>query len=203
MLGTVTKQLAIIQGKLMPDIDIDFADRDIVLSKIQHRVALLNSGKKHNTGVYTTEIPHNPVDNLSTIEHKTAEERGYFKLDFLNVSIYKDVKDDKHLTQLMETEPLWELLQHEEFVDQLFHLNGHTSILKQTCPTSVEQLAAVLAMIRPAKRDLIGKTWTEILKEVWTKPENDEYYFKKAHAISYAMAVVVHMNLLCEKLNGN
>jgi len=202
MLGTVIKQPAIIQGKLMPDIDIDFADRDIVLSKIQHRVARLDSGKKHNTGVYTTEIPHNPVDNLSTIEHKAAEERGYFKLDFLNVSIYKDVKDDKHLTTLMETEPLWELLQHEEFVDQLFHLNGHTSILKQTCPTSVEQLAAVLAMIRPAKRHLIGKTWTEIMKEVWTKPENDEYYFKKAHAIAYAVGVVVHMNLLCEQLNS-
>jgi len=66
----------------------------------------------------------------------------------------------------------------------------------------VEQLAAVLAMIRPAKRHLIGKTWTEIMKEVWTKPEGDEYYFKKAHAVSYAMAVVVHMNLLCEKLNS-
>jgi hypothetical protein len=185
----------------MPDIDIDFADRDIVLSKIQHRVAKLDSGKKHNTGVYVTEIPHNPVDNLSTIDHKTADERGYFKLDFLNVSIYKDIKDEAHLILLMEQEPLWELLQHDEFVDQLFHLNGHGSVLKQTCPTSVEQLAAVLAMIRPAKRHLIGKSWTEIMQEVWTKPENDEYYFKKAHAVSYAVAVVVHMNLLIEQLN--
>ena len=182
----------------MPDIDIDFADRDDILSKIHHRVASISSEKKHNTGVYVTEIPHNPVDNLSTINYKTAEDRGYFKLDFLNVSIYKDVKDEQHLQKLMEREPLWELLQHEEFVDQLFHLNGHTSILKQTCPTSVEQLAAVLAMIRPAKRHLIGKTWTEIMKEVWTKPANGEYYFKKAHAISYAMVVVVHMNLICE-----
>ena len=186
----------------MPDIDIDFADRDAVLSKIQHRVATINAEKKHNTGVYVTEIPHNPVDNYSTIDYKTAEDRGYFKLDFLNVSIYKDVRDDNHLTALMEKEPLWELLQHQEFVDQLFHLNGHTEILKKTCPTSVEQLAAVLAMIRPAKRHLIGKSWTEIMKEVWTKPENGEYYFKKAHAVSYAMAVVVHMNLLCEKLNS-
>ena len=40
------------------------------------------------------------------------------------------------------------------------------------------------------------------MKEVWTKPENDEYYFKKAHAVSYAMAVVVHMNLLVEQLYG-
>ena len=187
----------------MPDIDIDFPNRDIVLSKLQHRAARLDSGKKHNTGIYVTEVPHNPVDNLSTIDYKTAEERGYFKLDFLNVSIYKDIRDEAHLVELMNKEPLWELLHHEEFVDQLFHLNGHGSILKQTCPTSVEQLAAVLAMIRPAKRHLIGKTWTEILKEVWTKPENDEYFFKKAHAVSYAMAVVVHMNLLCEQINAS
>jgi len=187
----------------LPDIDIDFADRDEVLSKIQHRVATISADKKHNTGVYVTEIPHNPVDNHSTIDYKTAEDRGYFKLDFLNVSIYKDVKNDKHLTELMEKEPIWDLLTHEEFVDQLFHLNGHTEILKKTCPTSVEQLAAVLAMIRPAKRHLIGKDWTTILKEVWIKPENDEYYFKKAHAFSYAMAVVVHMNLLCELISSS
>jgi hypothetical protein len=187
----------------LPDIDIDFADRDVVLSKIPHRVAVINNEKKHNTGVYVTEIPHNPVDNHSTIDYKTAEDRGYFKLDFLNVSIYKDVKNDKHLQELMNKEPMWELLQHEEFVDQLFHLNGHTSILKQTCPTSVEQLAAVLAMIRPAKRHLIGKNWTTIMKEVWTKPTSDEYYFKKAHAMSYAFAVVVHMNLLCEQIEND
>ena len=184
----------------MPDIDIDFPDRDIILSMIPHRVAKLDSDKKHNTGVYVTEIPHNPVDNLSTIDYKTADERGYFKLDFLNVSIYKDIKNEAHLISLMEKEPLWELLTHLEFVDQLFHLNGHGTVVKTLSPTSVEQLAAVLAVIRPAKKHLIGKTWPEILKEVWKKPENGEYYFKKAHSVSYAMAVVVHMNLLCEKI---
>ena len=185
----------------MPDIDIDFADRDIILSKIQHRVAKLDTGKKHNTGVYVTECPHNPVDNISTIEHKTAEERGYFKLDFLNVSIYKDVKDEEHLQSLMDKAPLWELLEHQDFVDQVFHLNGHSSLLKQLKPTSVEQLAATLAIIRPAKRHLANESWETIMKEVWIKPE-EGYYFKKAHAVSYAMACVVHMNLLCEQLNG-
>ena len=85
----------------MPDIDIDFGDRDVVLSKLQHRVARLDTGKKHNTGVYVTEIPHNPIDNISTIDYKIAEDRGYFKLDFLNVSIYKDVRDEAHLQELM------------------------------------------------------------------------------------------------------
>jgi hypothetical protein len=185
----------------MPDIDIDFADRDIVLSKIQHRVAKLDTGKKHNTGVYVTEIPHNPVDNISTIEHKTAEERGYFKLDFLNVSIYKDVKDEAHLQQLMEKEPQWQLLEHDDFNNLVFHVAGHGNILRDMRPKSVEQLAAVLAMIRPAKRHLVGKPWDTVMKEVWSKPTNGEYYFKKAHAFAYAMSVVVHMNLLCEQLN--
>ena len=186
----------------MPDIDIDFADRTIALEKLTHRVAKLNTGKKHNTGVYATEIPHNPVDNLSTIEHKTAEERGYFKLDFLNVSIYKDVRDEAHLQELMEREPLWQLLEHKDFVDKVFHLSGHDSLLKQLKPTSVQQLAATLAIIRPAKRHLANESWEKILSEVWVKPTNGEYYFKKAHAISYAMACVVHMNLLCEQIKS-
>lgn len=183
------------------DIDIDFADREQILSKIQHRVAKLKTDKKHNTGIYVTEIPHNPVDNISTIDYKTAEERGYFKIDFLNISIYKDIRDEAHLQQLMEKEPLWELLHHNEFVNQLFHLNGHGDILRKTSPTSVEQLAAVLAMIRPAKRHLVDQDWQTILNEVWKKPENGEYYFKKSHSFSYAFAVVVHMNLLCEQIS--
>ena len=188
----------------MPDIDIDFADRSAALALFKHvKASRLDSNKlvTHNTGVYFHSIPNNPVDNLSTIEYKQAEERGYFKLDFLNVSLYKDIRDENHLLQLMETEPIWELLHQDEFVDLLFHLNGHGAILRNTCPTSVEQLAAVLAMIRPAKRHLIGKTWPEIMTEIWIPPENGEYYFKKAHAIAYAMTVIVQMNLICEKIS--
>jgi len=185
----------------MPDIDIDFADRNIILDKIEHRVAKLNTQKKHNTGVYVTECPHNPVDNISTIDYKTAEDRGYFKLDFLNVSIYKDVRNETHLKELMEREPLWELLEHEDFSEKVFHLNGHSSLLKLLKPNSVEKLAATLAIIRPAKRHLANESWQTITKEVWTKPK-EGYYFKKAHAVSYAMACVVHMNLLCDELQN-
>lgn len=187
----------------MPDIDIDFADRDIVLSKLLHRVARLETGKKHNTGVYVTEVPHNPLDNLATIDYNTAEDRGYFKLDFLNVSIYKGVRDEAHLQELMEREPLWELLEHYEFCSQVFHLSGNEELVKTLRPSSIEQLAAVLAIIRPSKRYLAKDVdWDRIEKEVWLKPEDGSYYFKKAHAFSYAMAVVVHMNLLCETLTS-
>ena len=185
------------------DIDIDFADRKIALETMQHIIASRYTDTNvtpHNTGIYFHNIPHNPVNNMSTIDYKIAQTRGYFKIDFLNVHVYNGVQDNNHLIKLMETEPLWELLEKEEFVNLLFHLNGHVDILKQTLPTSVEQLAAVLSMIRPAKRYLIGKDWTTIMNEVWIKPDNNDYYFKKAHSFSYAMIVIVQMNLICENL---
>jgi len=185
----------------MPDIDIDFKNRSEILSLLEHRVAKLSNGKKHNTGIYVTEIPHNPIDGLATIDYKTAEDRNYFKLDFLNVNIYKDIRDEEHLNALTEQEPIWELLQHDEFVDQLFHLSGHANICRKNPPANLEQLAAVLAIIRPAKRHLIGKPWDEVLSDVWVKPTTDEYFFKKSHAYSYAMLVIVHMNLICEQLS--
>jgi len=186
----------------MPDIDIDFADRNVVLNKIQHRVAKLENGKKHNTGVYVTEIPYNPFSEIATIDYKTAEQRGYFKLDFLNVHIYKDVRDETHLLELMEKQPLWELLEYKEFCSQIFHLTGNEELVKKLAPKNLEQLAATLAIIRPAKRHLANNTdWNSIFNEVWIKPDDSGYYFKKAHAVSYAMACIVHMNLLCEKLN--
>jgi hypothetical protein len=40
-----------------------------------------------------------------------------------------------------------------------------------------------------------------VMSEVWTKPETDDYFFKKSHATAYAVAIVVQMNLICEQLN--
>jgi DNA polymerase III alpha subunit len=188
----------------MPDIDIDFADRALALEQFKHVTASMEENgtfKKHNTGVYCTSVPYNPITGLSTIDYKTAEARGYFKIDFLNVSVYEKVKDRQHLKTLMETEPLWDLLLQDDFTDLLFHVNGHGSLLKQMKPSSIEELAMCLALIRPAKRHLIGKAWTEISTEIWTKPENGDYYFKKAHAVAYAHVVVVQMNLICESIS--
>jgi DNA polymerase III alpha subunit len=189
----------------MPDIDIDFADRSRALELFEHTVAVREDRgevKPHNTGIYVTPIPKDYRTNQSTIDYKDAEQRGYFKIDFLNVGIYTGVRNEEHLTELMETEPLWDLLEQDEFTDLLFHVNGHGGLLRQMKPRSIEELAMLLALIRPAKRHLVGKTWTEIGQEIWTKPANGEYYFKKAHAMSYAMAVVVHMNLICEGLSS-
>jgi hypothetical protein len=188
------------------DIDIDLFDRDNILSLIRHIPASIEKRgvyTKHNSGVYVSKIPYDPVTNLASIEYKEAEERGYFKLDFLNNSLYEGVRDEKHLVSLMEQEPVWELFQHEEVVQNLAHVANHIDVLKILKPESIEQLAEVLAIIRPAKRYLLNETRERIESEVWVKPSDDSYYFKKAHAIAYAVSIVVQINLFCEQVEQN
>ena len=188
----------------MPDIDIDFLDRDSALDLFKHiRASRTDEGKlvKHNTGVYLHEVPVNAIEDLCAVPYEDAEDRGYFKVDFLNVGIYKGVRDEAHLVELMNREPLWDLLLEDDFSANLFHVNGHGDILRQTKPESIQELAAVLAMIRPAKRYLIGKDWNTVMSEVWTRPENADYFFKKSHATAYAAAIVVQMNLICEQIS--
>jgi len=188
----------------MPDIDIDFIDRDEALEYFKHvRAKRVEDGKsvKHNTGVYMHEVPFDPENNLCSVPYEEAENQGLFKIDFLNVSLYKGIKNEEHLNRLMETEPLWDLLEQDDFTDLLFHVNGHGQILRKLKPTTIPQLAAVLAMIRPAKRHLIDQTWPVIMTEVWKKPEGEEYFFKKSHATAYAVAIVVQMNLICEQIS--
>lgn len=189
---------------MMPDIDIDFVNRDDALALFKYAEASRdNNGKlvKHNTGVYLHEVPVNAKTGLCAIPYNEAEKNGYFKIDFLNVGIYKGVQNEEHLVRLMTQEPIWDLLLEDDFTEKLFHVNGHGSILREMKPQSVEQLAAVLAVIRPAKRHLIGKDWKTVAADVWAKPDGNEYYFKKSHAIAYATAIVVQMNLICEELS--
>lgn len=183
----------------LPDIDVDLKNRDDVLTLLKHIPASITDDKKHNTGVYFNSIPVNPLTGFSTLDYKEAEERGYFKLDLLNVNLYKDIKDEKHLDSAIELEPMWELLDHKEFVEQLFHIHDHYNIVYLLQPRTVEKLAAVLAIIRPSKRYLLHEDWDTINKEVWIAPADNSYYFKKSHAIAYAIAVVVQMNLIVEQ----
>jgi hypothetical protein len=100
-------------------------------------------------------------------------------------------------------EPLWDLLREEQFVSQLIHIGSHFNTLARMPEPvdSIPRLAMLLAVIRPAKRHLIGRSWAEVAKTVWDKPTDDSYYFKKSHAVAYAHLVVVNMNLICEQIS--
>jgi hypothetical protein len=186
------------------DIDIDFLDRSKALALFKHIPASrLENGEltRHNTGVYFHAMPIDPEKNISAIPYDKTDNSDIFKIDLLNVSIYKGVRNEQHLTELMNKQPLWDLLEQDEFNNLLFHVNGHGDILRKMKPKSIEELAAVLAMIRPAKRYLVGKNWSIVNAEVWLKPDGNEYYFKKSHAMAYAHAIVVQMNLICEQVS--
>ena len=184
------------------DIDIDFGDREKILSLIKHVPASMrnvNPIRKHPTGVYITDIPYDPVNDMAAIDYDEAEKRGYFKLDLLNVHVYNQVKDEEHLTRLMQ-EPDWSLLNSKEFVEKLIHLgNQYDNLRKMPEPVNtIPRLAMFLAVIRPAKRHLLGRTFKEINQTVWDK-DHTGYSFKRSHAVAYAQLVVVHMNLLKEQ----
>ena len=183
----------------MPDVDIDFFDRDGTLKLFKHAPASIikdDKIEKHKTGVYFHAVPTHPITGHSTLDYKKAEDRGYFKIDCLNVNIYKNIKSEQELVELMIEEPDWDMLKDPKVVENLFHLNSHFNIVSKLEPKNIEQLAAVLAIIRPAKRGLMYKNWIDILKEVWVKPTDGSYFFKKSHAVAYAHAIVVQMNLI-------
>jgi hypothetical protein len=185
------------------DIDIDFADRTKILNLIKHtpaRQLVDGQVRRHNTGVYVTDIPRDPINQCAAIDYQTADNLGYFKIDFLNMSVYQSIRDQAHYQKLLDTTPDWQKFNNDmEFFQKLVHVANHWGTL-QTMPEpvdSIPRLAMFLAIIRPGKRHLAGKTWAELAKTVWDQTE-EGYSFKKAHAVSYAVLVSVHMNIISE-----
>jgi len=177
------------------DIDIDVADRDSLLKHIRHTRAYGKKDGVHKVGIYIQDIPYNPILDAAVIEFKDAGDLGFFKFDILNNSIYEGIENEDQLVKLME-EPLWTWFQDKEIVKQLAHIHDYSDMVASMKPQSVKQLAMVLALIRPAKNFLIGRTWEEIERDIWTKPSDGGYYFKKAHAIAFSMSIIVQVNLI-------
>ena len=187
--------------KFTSDIDIDVGDRDTALALLNYTPAsIIKEGRntKHNTGVYFTDIPVDPFTGRASLDYEAAEERGYVKVDILNVGLYKQIANEEHLQQLMQQEPAWDQLYDPEFCAKLIHIGAHydTLIRMPEAVNSIPRLAMFLAVIRPAKRHLIGKKWAEVAESVWEKPEDGSYAFKRSHAVAYANLVAVNINLI-------
>ena len=178
------------------DIDIDFADRDHVLSKIMHIVAR-QGDKKHNSGVYVQSIPYDPVLQISALDYEQAEARGYFKIDLLNMGVYQLVKNQDHYDKMLELEPNWSLLwQDPDWAHNLVHVGNYVDLLARMKPDSIPRMAAFISIIRPGKAHLQDQPWDRVFASVWDGDDSRGYTFKKSHAVSYARLVALHMNLI-------
>lgn len=188
------------------DIDIDFADRDQLLKLIQAVPARqMHQGqvRRHNSGVYVTDIPYDPVNDCGAIDYEQAEQLGYFKIDLLNMTVYKLIQDPSHYQDMLALEPPWSRLWTDpDWAGQLVHIGNYTELLKSMRPDSIPRMAAFISIIRPGKAHLQNLSWDQVFASVWDGDDSKGFVFKHAHAIGYAALVALHMNLLnqsCEQ----
>jgi len=182
------------------DIDIDLADRDQLLKLIDATPARqLHQGqvRRHNSGVYVTNIPYDPVNECAAIDYEEAEKLGYFKIDLLNMTVYQLIQSPEHYKEVLAKEPPWSRLWTDtEWAEQLVHVGNYTELLKTMRPDSIPRMAAFISIIRPGKAHLQNKPWAEVFDSVWDGDDSRGFVFKHAHAIGYAALVALHINLL-------
>ena len=158
-----------------------------------------NKLRPHSSGVYfNCNIPIDPISKRAALDYKRAEELGFIKYDLLSSNYIPRFNTQKEFIKATQTEPDWDLLwTDKKTVTDLPHVGNHYDILKKYKPKSVEDLADCLALIRPAKiylQEDYAKNKTKTRLKLYTKEANGKYYFKKSHAIAYALLIVAVLN---------
>lgn len=155
--------------------------------------------------MYFQNIPTDPLTGLAAIPYREAEDVGYFKIDFLHVNVYDKFTSREEITELLKCDPDWTLLEIPSVVEKLFQVSKHHELLSKLKPRSVIELADCLALIRPQKRYLLKyylenpiKTRDLLYKK---EPGSEGYSFKKAHAIAYALIIVLELHLIKAGIN--
>ncbi len=152
----------------------------------------------HPCGGYFVTVPKDPVTGLCATPFGDAEGYGWTKVDFLHLSLLTNVQSHTELLQLANTEPDWTLLEDPNVVAGLFQLKNSYDFVKRMKPKSVDDLADVVAIIRPEKRHLLdGYTANKnrTRQVLYSIASDGSGSFKKAHAIAYALMIVVQLNL--------
>jgi hypothetical protein len=184
------------------DIDIDLANRDQLLKLIPATVARQDTQgqtRRHNSGVYVTDIPWDPVNRCAAIDYETAEQLGYFKIDLLNMSVYQLIKSPEHYEEMLAQEPDWPRLWTDlTWAQQLVHIGNYTELLRTMRPDSIPRMAAFISIIRPGKAHLQNYPWSTVFASVWDGDDSRGFVFKQSHAVSYAALVALHMNLISQ-----
>ena len=147
--------------------------------------------------LFRSDIPYDPVHECAAIDYESAEQRGYFKIDLLNMTVYNLVKTPEHYEQMLAQEPPWERLWTDSaWASQLVHVGNYTGLLATMKPDSIPRMAAFISIIRPGKAHLQTRPWAEVFDSVWDGNSSQGFVFKKAHALGYSKLVALHMNLL-------
>ncbi len=184
------------------DVDIDFQTSFDLNSVIKHAIPASTVKKgmlaKHNCGYYLQNIPVDEHTGFAAIPFEEAEVMGYFKIDFLHLSLLDNIKSKAELRSMIATEPNWDLLQDPKVVEKLFQVHRNADLLQKVKPRTVQQLADVCSLIRPGKVYLINRYLQDPDKardELYKRPDKG-YYFKRSHAICYALTIVAQLHMI-------
>lgn len=192
------------------DIDIDFQTTFDVTKIITTAVpaSMVQNGKlvRHNCGAYLQSIPVDQHTGLSAIPYEEADQYGFFKIDFLHLSVLDQFKDRQTMVQAAHTDPDWDLMLNPEVVGQLFQLRNHFDVVSQVKPHSIQELADCIALIRPGKKRLLTaylRSPDAIRAHVYRTSSDDKSAFRRSHAIAYALTIVLQLHLLADKYPVN
>ena len=182
------------------DVDVDVSPNFDRSMFSWTRASLVRDGKltPHPVGLYPQAIPVDPVTKLAAIPYESAEELGYLKIDFLNLNVYSHFKTRAEIDALLLIEPNWVLLELESTHKKLFQLSNHSELLLETKPKNIQELADVMALIRPGKKqllDLYKKNRAHGRMLLYAKDDTG-YSFKKSHAIGYSYVVWLQLHLI-------
>lgn len=182
------------------DIDIDVSpsfDRTLFQWT---RASMVRDGKlvQHPCGFHPQSIPLDPLTKLSAVPYEAAEALGYFKIDFLNLNVYQNITSRAELKELIERAPDWSLLLVDSNHPKLFQLANHGELLLKLQPRSIMELADVLALIRPGKKQLLAlyQKNKELARMALWSGSTEGYTFKLSHALSYAYVIVLQLHLI-------
>lgn len=164
------------------------------------RASIVKNGElsPHPCGVYPQNIPRDSLTGFASIPYKEAEDVGYIKLDFLHLTIYDHFETREEIEQLLEIEPDWGLLTVPSEQKKLFQLSNHGDTLTTIKPKNIEELADVLALIRPGRKQYIKlyNSQKEATRRILYAKDESGYAFKKSHAIAYAMVIKLQLHLI-------
>lgn len=154
----------------------------------------------HPCGVYPQAMARDPVTGLAAIPYDAAEDFGYLKVDFLHLQVYQHFSSRKEIEDLLKIEPDWTLLQLPSTWPKLFQLSKHGDLLADLKPRSMIEVADVMALIRPGKKNLVGfyKKEKEACRRLLYAQDDSGYSFKKSHACAYSLVVWLQLHLIAQ-----
>lgn len=151
----------------------------------------------HPSAYYIEPVPIDPLTGNAAFDYQYGDEVGYLKVDLLTNTSYDAFHSKEEVINALNTHPDWTLLENEEFVKSLPHIGTNYDVVTHVKPRSIEELADVLALIRPGKRHLFDQyieNKSLVRKNLYKRSSNDKMFFKRSHAISYACMIVCVMN---------